>query len=54
LGGPRSKGWWTISKAFEELLWPNEDHEHSFTREELIDMMDEELRVLRGGERNLE
>lgn len=50
----REEGWWTISKAFEELLWLNEDHEHSFTREELIDIMDEELRVLRGGERELE
>lgn len=38
----------TIGKAFEELLHLNHDHEHSYTREQLIAMMDEEWAILRG------
>jgi NAD(P)-dependent dehydrogenase (short-subunit alcohol dehydrogenase family) len=38
----------TIGKAFEEVLHLNHDHEHSYTREELIAMMDEEWEILRG------
>ena len=38
----------TIGKAFEELLHLNQDHEHSYTREQLIAMMDEEWAILRG------
>ncbi len=36
----------TIGKALEELLHLN--HEHSYTREQLIAMMDEEWAFLRG------
>ena len=38
----------TIGKSFEELLSLNHDHPHSYTREELIAMMDEEWAILRG------
>jgi len=38
----------TISKAIEELLSLNHDHEYSYTREQLIAMMDEEWAILRG------
>lgn len=38
----------TIGKALEELLNLNHDHEFSFTREQLISMMDEEWAILRG------
>ena len=38
----------TIGKSFEELLHLNQDHEYSYTREQLIAMMDEEWAILRG------
>lgn len=38
----------TIGKAIEELLNLNHDQEYSYTREELIAMMDEEWAILRG------
>ena len=38
----------TIGKAIEELLSLNHDHEYSYTREQLIAMMDEEWAILRG------
>jgi hypothetical protein len=38
----------TISKAFEELLHLNHDHQNSYTREELIALMDEEWAILKG------
>ena len=38
----------TINKAIEELLNLNHDHEYSYTREQLIAMMDEEWAILRG------
>jgi hypothetical protein len=38
----------TIGKAFEELLHLNHDHEFSYTREQLIAMMDEEWAILKG------
>lgn len=38
----------TIGKAFEELLHLNQDHEYSYTREQLIEMMDEEWAILKG------
>jgi len=38
----------TIGKALEEVLNLNHDHEYSYTREQLIAMMDEEWAILRG------
>ena len=38
----------TIGKAMEELLHLNHDQEYSYTREELIAIMDEEWAILRG------
>ncbi len=38
----------TIGKALEELLHLNHDHEHSYTRGQLIEMMDEEWAILKG------
>jgi len=38
----------TIGKAFEELLHLNHDHEFSYTREQLIAMIDEEWAILKG------
>lgn len=38
----------TIGKAFEELLHLNHDHLYSYTREELIALMDEEWAILKG------
>ena len=38
----------TIGKSFEELLNLNHNHAHSYTREELIDLMDEEWSILKG------
>ena len=38
----------TIGKAFEELLHLNQDHEHSYSRDQLIEMMDEEWAILNG------
>lgn len=38
----------TIGKSFEELLHLNHDHEYSYTREQLIAMMDEEWAILKG------
>ena len=34
---------WTIRKAIEELASLNEDHEFSYSRDELVQMLDEEL-----------
>ena len=34
---------WTISKAIEELVSLNEGHEFSYSRDELVEMLDEEL-----------
>ncbi len=38
----------TIGKALEEVLHLNHDHNYSYTREQLIEMMDEEWAILRG------
>ena len=38
----------TIGKSFEELLNLNHDHEHSYSRDELIGIMDEEWAILKG------
>ena len=38
----------TIGKAIEELLHLNQDHEYSYTREQLIEMLDEEWAILKG------
>ena len=38
----------TINKALEELLHLNYDHPYSYTREQLIAMMDEEWAILKG------
>ncbi len=38
----------TIGKSLEELLNLNQKHEFSYTREQLISMMDEEWAILRG------
>ena len=38
----------TIGKSIEELLHLNQEHEHSYTREQLIEMMDEEWATLKG------
>jgi len=38
----------TIGKSFEELLHLNHDQENSYSREELIAMMDDEWAILRG------
>ena len=38
----------TIGKSFEELLHLNHDHAFSYSRGELIDLMDEEWAILRG------
>ena len=38
----------TIGKALEEVLHLNQDHDHSYTRVQLIEMMDEEWAILRG------
>jgi len=34
---------WTISKALEEVVRLNEDHEFSYSRDELVKMLDEQL-----------
>jgi len=41
----------TISKALEEVLFLNHDHEYSYTREQLIALMDEQQAFLNGGVR---
>lgn len=38
----------TIGKAIEELLHLNQDHDYSYTREQLIAMMDDEWAILKG------
>lgn len=38
----------TIGKAFEELLHLNHDHPYSYSREDLIKMMDSEAAIVRG------
>lgn len=40
---------WTIYKAIEELLVLNEDHPFSYSRDELVEMLDKELEALRSG-----
>jgi NAD(P)-dependent dehydrogenase (short-subunit alcohol dehydrogenase family) len=42
------EGMITIGKLFEEILHLNQNHEFSYTREQLIDLMDEEWAILRG------
>ena len=39
----------TISKAFEEVLFLNHDHEYSYTREQLIALMDAQQAFLNSG-----
>jgi NAD(P)-dependent dehydrogenase (short-subunit alcohol dehydrogenase family) len=39
----------TISKALEEVLFLNHEHEHSYTRDELIALMDEQWAALKSG-----
>ena len=39
---------WTITKAFEELLSLNQDHDYSYSRDELIAIMDEEWAHISG------
>ncbi|MCH9695645.1 MAG: SDR family oxidoreductase [Gammaproteobacteria bacterium] len=38
----------TIGKTIEELLHLNQEHEHSYSRAQLIEMLDEEWAILRG------
>lgn len=38
----------TIGKSFEELLHLNQDQPHSYTRAQLIELLDEEWAILRG------
>lgn len=40
---------WTIYKAIEELLVLNEDQSFSYTRDELVEMLDKELEAMRSG-----
>jgi NAD(P)-dependent dehydrogenase (short-subunit alcohol dehydrogenase family) len=40
---------WTIYKAIEELLVLNEDQPFSYTRDELVEMLDKELEAMRSG-----
>jgi NAD(P)-dependent dehydrogenase (short-subunit alcohol dehydrogenase family) len=47
----RSEAEWTIYKAIEELVELNRDHEFSFTRDELMAMLDDELETGDGLER---
>ena len=42
------EGMITIGKLFEEILHLNQNHEFSYTREQLIELMDEEWAILRG------
>jgi len=42
------EGMITIGKLFEEILHLNQKHEFSYTREQLIELMDEEWAILRG------
>ena len=34
---------WTIGKALEEVVSLNEDHEFSYSRDALVEMLDEQL-----------
>ena len=36
---------WTIRKAIQELVQLNSDHAYSYSREQLVDMLDEEMAV---------
>ncbi|MDJ0710195.1 MAG: SDR family NAD(P)-dependent oxidoreductase [Woeseiaceae bacterium] len=38
----------TISKAFEELVHLNHDHPYQYSREQLIEMLDSEVAIIRG------
>jgi hypothetical protein len=47
----RSEAEWTIYKAIEELVELNRDQEFSCTRDELVEMLDDELETGDGLER---
>jgi hypothetical protein len=47
----RSEAEWTIYKAIEELVELNRDHQFSFTRDELVEMLDDEIDTGDGLER---
>lgn len=47
----RSEAEWTIYKAIEEVVELNRDHKYSFTRDELVAMLDDELETGDGFER---
>jgi hypothetical protein len=40
---------WTINKAIEEVLALNEDQPFSYSRDELVEMLDKELEAMRSG-----
>lgn len=44
---------WTISKSIEELVRLNEDHPFSYSRDELVQMLDDSLAKVEAGERLL-
>lgn len=50
----RSEAEWTIYKAIEEVVELNRDHEYSFTRDELVRMLDDELETGDGFERAMQ
>lgn len=50
----RSEAEWTIYKAIEEVVELNRGHEFSFTRDELVDMLDDELETGDGYERAMQ
>ncbi len=50
----RSEAEWTIYKAIEEVVELNRDHEYSFTRDELVAMLDDELETGDGFERAMQ
>lgn len=50
----RSEAEWTIYKAIEEVVELNRDHKYSFTRDELVQMLDDELETGDGFERALQ
>lgn len=50
----RSEAEWTIYKAIEELVELNREHKFSFTRDELVQMLDDELETGDGFERAMQ
>lgn len=50
----RREAEWTIYKAIEELVELNRGHDFSFSRDELVDMLDDELETGDGFERALQ